>query len=819
MKTMNEQTSTKSGAASRKGRTPPALRLAAALSTLAAMMMVAMAVLMPAGVQATTGMPVAGSNLAILQAQTGLSLTVVSQNVILNSGATTVAVPVTLDGDSNKKVASAAFSLDYDSACLQYVSVDFNGISGDFEKVVTNNAGDLDIAIYDADSPKAQFEAPSTIATVTFTVLCQVDGSTPINFSNSPAPSLGNPGGQPIAVTPVNGAVTIDWNSAPTDITLSATTISENQPISTTVGTVDKVDADSGDTWTFTLVAGTGDTDNASFAINGTTLVAGPSFNFEVKKEYSVRVQVSDGKGGIYEKQFTITVADVNETPTSLALDNNALIEDLDNAGQVVANVTVTDPDNADSYGAPPADTFSMALSGTDAAYFDKSDMQITVRAGGLLSAEAKSSYSFDVVITDNAGSVYGNSNTYTQTVTFAVINHSEFSIRTAAASRPPLWTTMDGGTLQVPVNFQAKGNAVRSSSFQVTFDDNCLSFVGVTGLGAAGSATGGVATITGAANSDYADGDLFTLTFSADGACTTSDDLTDPIYDLQVTAAALAGASSNPLPVYRFDGQAYVIPNDARGDCNSDGAIDAADFTAIALEIFDDADSLLAGSTSVDDGYWLNAWKVYGADFKGSPRGCDASPHTEPGVSFIQVSDILCTVNVVFGDTSCTTPSTARALYTPSPANLTLSSAAGDANTVDVTLSLASSNSAAGAAFSLTYDPAQLAIDPTDANQDGIPDAIVINGPADYLKLAQVSFLNDQVDFALVDTTAPLSAIGDGVLATVRFTKIGAGEPKVTVTNLSVGDSSATTLPTVVEYAAGTAQAINRIFLPAVVR
>jgi hypothetical protein len=277
-----------------------------------------------------------------------------------------------------------------------------------------------------------------------------------------------------------------------------------------------------------------------------------------------------------------------------------------------------------------------------------------------------------------------------------------------------------------------------------------------------------------------------------------------------------VANASSSPLPVYRFDGQAYVIPNDSRGDCNSDGAIDAADFTAIALEIFDDADS-----SSADDGYWLNAWSVYGAEslFRGSPQGCDASPRIDPGLSWIQVADILCTVNVVFGNAACTTASTARSLDTPTLANLTVAAVHGEANTVDVTLNLTSGNSAAGAALSLTYDPAQLAIDPTDADQDGIPDAIVINGPADYLKLAQVSFLNDQVDFALVDTTAPLGAIGDGVLATVRFTKIGAGEPKVTVTNLSIGDSTATTVPAVVEYTEGLAQAITRLFLPTVIR
>jgi len=753
-----------------------------------------------------------------------LTLTVVSQSVILNAGATTVAVPITLDASSSRKVSSAAFSIDYDSACLQYMSVDFSGISAGFEKTVVNNTadtdGELDIAIFDQDSPKAALEAPSTVATVTFTVLpaCQVDGVTPVKFSTAPAPSLGNPGGQRIDVTWDDGEVTIDWNRTASALALTAVTIAENLPVSSTVGTVSNNDPDTDDVWTYTLVAGTGDTDNSVFRLDGATLIATPSFNFEVKKDYTVRIQVSDGKGGVFAQAFAITVVDVNEAPTALALSNNVVIEDLGSAGQAVANVTVTDPDNADAYSTP--DTFTLALSGVDAAYFEVDGMQIKVKAAGLETAESKSSYAFDVIVTDNAGKVYTVANTYTQAVTFVVINHSEFGIRVATA-RPPLWTTM-GGQVTVPVSFAAKGNAVRSSSFQVTFDDACLSFAGVTGPGAKGSATGGVATITGASSADYASGDLFALTFDANGACAASGDLTNPIYTLALSNAAVANASSAALPVYTFDGQLYVIPNSARGDCNSDTFVDAADFTAIALEIFDDADS-----RSADDGYWLNAWNVYSPAlpdtkdllFRGSPRGCDASPHVDAGASFVQVADILCTVNVVFGDNACTTPSSARALHSPLPAGLTVSSAAGDANTVAVSLNLASDNRAAGAAFRLTYDPAQMMIDPTDANQDGIPDAIVLNGPADYLKLAQISFLNDQVDVALVDTTAPLSAIGDGVLATVHFTKIGDGDPKLTLTNVSIGDGAATTLPVVVEYGQGLAQAVQRLFLPAVTR
>ena len=770
----------------------------------------------------------AGLAPANVQAQsTPYNLAVVSQNVILNQGGpVTVNVPIALTGGgSGPKVSSAAFSLDYDSACLAYSAVDFSGISADFEKSVTNNNadtdGELDIAIFDQDSPKAEMTVPSTVVTVTFTVLplCQVDGSTPVNFSTAPAASLGNPGGQPLNTTTTNGQVTIDWNRAATALMLSAATLAENQPANSTVGVISNNDPDgANDTYTYALVAGAGDTDNSTFAITGATLSAIPSFNFEVKKEYSVRIQVSDGKGGVYAQQFTITVIDVNEAPTSLALDNNSVVEDMGSAGQAVATVSVTDPDNADSYSTP--DIFTLALAGADANYFEVAGMQIKVKAAGLETAETKSSYTFDVIVTDNAGNVYTVANTYTQAVTFVVINHSEFSIRVATA-RPPLWTTM-GGQVMVPVSFAAKGNAVRSSSFQVTFDDACLSFAGVTGTGANGSATGGVATITGASSADYTSGDLFTLTFNADGACAASDDLTNPIYTLALSNATVANASSAALPVYTFDGQLYVIPNDGRGDCNSDGFVNAADFTAIALEIFDDADS-----SSADDGYWLNAWSVYSPPlpdttamlFRGSPQGCDASPHVNPGLSWIQVADILCTVQVVFGDNSCTVPSTARSLRTPAPASLTVSAVAGEGATVDVALNLASGNSAAGAAFSLSYDPAQMTIDPTDADQDGIPDAITINGPADFLKLAQVSFLNDQVDFALVDTTAPLSTIGDGVLATVRFTKIGAGEPKVTVTNVSVGDSAATTMPVVVEYGQDVDQAIQRLFLPAVTR
>ena len=105
-------------------------------------------------------------------------------------------------------------------------------------------------------------------------------------------------------------------NESPTDVSLSGSAVAENSSSGTAVGTLSNTDVDSGNTYTYTLVSGNGDTDNASFTISGTSLVTAASFNYEAKSSYSIRVNVNDGLND-YEKQFTITVTDVNESPVN----------------------------------------------------------------------------------------------------------------------------------------------------------------------------------------------------------------------------------------------------------------------------------------------------------------------------------------------------------------------------------------------------------------------------------------------------------------------------------------------------------------------
>ncbi|MBO3699518.1 Ig-like domain-containing protein, partial [Roseivirga sp. E12] len=102
-------------------------------------------------------------------------------------------------------------------------------------------------------------------------------------------------------------------NFLPTDITSTPASISENNVIGAIVGALTSTDADAGDSHTYTIVSGTGDTDNASFSIDGTNLKAAAVFDFETKDSYSIRVKTEDGKGGSFEKALTITIDNVLE--------------------------------------------------------------------------------------------------------------------------------------------------------------------------------------------------------------------------------------------------------------------------------------------------------------------------------------------------------------------------------------------------------------------------------------------------------------------------------------------------------------------------
>ncbi|MCX7399769.1 MAG: cadherin domain-containing protein [Planctomycetales bacterium] len=189
-------------------------------------------------------------------------------------------------------------------------------------------------------------------------------------------------------------------NDAPTNVNLSSSSVVENSAIGTTVGNFSTTDPDSGNTFTYSLIAGTGSTDNASFTINGSTLKTAAVFDYETKSSYSIRVQVTDQGGLTYDKAFTINVTNVNEAPTEINLSNSSVAENLA-IGATVGSFSTTDADSGNTF----TYSFIAGTGSTDNASFTIDGS--TLKTAAVFDYETKSSYSVRVRVTDQGGLTY----------------------------------------------------------------------------------------------------------------------------------------------------------------------------------------------------------------------------------------------------------------------------------------------------------------------------------------------------------------------------------------------------------------------------
>jgi uncharacterized repeat protein (TIGR01451 family) len=170
--------------------------------------------------------------------------------------------------------------------------------------------------------------------------------------------------------------------------------VAENEPINTVVGTLSTTDPDTGDTFTYTLVAGAGSADNASFNILGNSLRTSAVFDYETKNSYSIRVRSTDSGGLFFEQQFTVTVTNVNEPP--LINDQSFSVAENSPNGTVVGTVLASDPDAGDSL------SFAITAGNTGSTFaINPATGQITVNDNSLLNFETNPSFSLTVQVTD----------------------------------------------------------------------------------------------------------------------------------------------------------------------------------------------------------------------------------------------------------------------------------------------------------------------------------------------------------------------------------------------------------------------------------
>ena len=186
-------------------------------------------------------------------------------------------------------------------------------------------------------------------------------------------------------------------NLEPTDFSLSNDEIFENESIGSIVGTLSTVDPDPVDMHIYTLVTGAGSDNNGSFTIIDDQLLTAEVFDYEAKDSFTVRIRSTDTGGLFIEKSFIISVVNVNEEPTDIALSNDHIPENQP-AGVPIGTFSVVDQDVGDSHTC----TLVAGAGSDDNASFILSDDQLL--SAEFFDFENKDSYTIRVSCADFGG-------------------------------------------------------------------------------------------------------------------------------------------------------------------------------------------------------------------------------------------------------------------------------------------------------------------------------------------------------------------------------------------------------------------------------
>jgi hypothetical protein len=343
---------------------------------------------------------------------------VVAGSTLLGSGETLVWTPAANASGTLNAFTVKAWDGALASATAVQVQVSVTAVNdaptisdiGDQTIVENGNTGAIGFTVGDVDTDLNSLGLQGGSSNTALVPLSNiVFGGSGASRAVTVSPVAGASGAATITVTVSDGALTASdtfvltvtpINRTPTDIGLSNSSVAENQSSGTLVGNLSTTDPDAGNTFVYTLVSGTGDTDNASFSISSNVLQTAASFDYETLNSFSIRIRSTDQGGLYFEKAFTITVTNLNEAPTDISLSIDSVAENQP-VDTTVGTFGTTDPDVGDSF----TYTLVEGVGDTDNASF-------SIGEGGLLQTaavfdyESQTSYSILVRTTD-AGDEY----------------------------------------------------------------------------------------------------------------------------------------------------------------------------------------------------------------------------------------------------------------------------------------------------------------------------------------------------------------------------------------------------------------------------
>ena len=452
-------------------------------------------------------------------------------------------------------------------------------------------------------------------------------------------------------------------------------------------------------------------------------------------------------------------VLGLSASPTTIAVDGTSML---------TADLTEnSDGDNTFAMGNVP-DGITVTFDGT----LGSVSPLASGTAGGMASADY------------TAGSIAG-----TGTASATVDNQTvSVDIEIEPVGQPTLFIDTNIGalpnsTVDVPVQYNSGGEPIAAIIFSVDFDEVCLGFDPTDGdldgipdtitYELAGGPDPPVLGVTyDPADTDgeldiviadftppltpIPDGTLVTVTF--DTLCTPAlgIDLIAPVAFSDDPPASFGDTSGQSVAGTTSDGSVLIYGTPA-GDCNGDGSVDAGDLTACVLETFDG-----------DGNFWLD---TPGGTFPGNPAGCDANADT-----IVDAGDLSCKVLIIFGQGPCTGGRGSEPARSDTPSlGMPAVPAAGGTATLPVFFD-AAGHDINSLMFAIEYDSAHLGFDASDADGDGIPDAITLSAGASTAALLVSGDQAGRIDIGLLNLFGSIGA--SGTIATITFEVLGDSPP-----------------------------------------
>jgi hypothetical protein len=355
------------------------------------------------------------------------------------------------------------------------------------------------------------------------------------------------------------------------------------------------------------------------------------------------------------------------------------------------------------------------------------------------------------------------------------------------------------GEAVSIPVNFNSNGQKIDATTFSVDYDEVCLTYNSTT-FNLPGTSTWSVIYNPLDTNGelDYAihanttpavplvDSSLFYINFTVKTSCQApAPDATRTVrVGFSTDPRASFGSSGQSIPGTTSDGNVIVLGG-YLGDCNSDGAVDAGDLTAIVLEIFDGD-----GNVPAD---------VPGGTFPGNPVGCNPNQDL-----VVDAGDVSCEVMVIFDSSAaCAYGGTVQ-----SSSPLATITSLGDANLgiaaqapgpikgqVKLPITLASNGNPVNTLiFSVDYDHTWLSFD-----------SVIFNLPDGFqTEVSERVDSNGILDFVIYAAT-PGVPLPDGVIAELIL-KVGVPQTSVLPVffhydpSVSLGSTTGESLPVTAE-------------------